>query len=1304
MLRSTSEVGLPDFAELHCRSNFSFLTGASQPAELVRRAQELGYRALAITDECSLAGVVRAYEALKELKTEIEAGAKKALKTEEELKAELDSAVRLIIGAEMRLSATPVAPPLAGRPAQGALAAASAGKSRSLAGARLKARSRSARLPAVMGSDMRSDLDAGLKAEWATGSAGMQSAWAADEWGAGVEPGGLPGRHVVSHPHRPTGDGARLVVLAQTRRGYSNLSRWISVARRRALKGSYIAYASDLEGKAPNAPWLAGLGDCLALLVVDGPEREDGIPAPPQFETVFAQAMWLKTCFGADRCGLALALRHRRFDDERVAVARRVSELSGLPIVATGDVLMHSRSRKPLQDVLAATRHRCTVAESGARLESNGEAHLRSRARLAELYESAWLQAAVDWAKRCSFSLSELAYEYPQELVPQGHSATTWLRKLTEDGLLRRYRDKDRQEPAHVRERVEYELNLIEQLRFEAYFLTVADLVHWARSQGILCQGRGSAANSVVCYALHVTEVDPDLGNLLFERFISAERNEPPDIDIDFEHQRREEVIQYIYAKYSRHRAAMTGVVISYRGRSCLRDVGRALGFDIDRVEAVTKQQPWWTDHPGRFDPERLREHGFDPDAPLVKLWAELASQLRGFPRHLSQHPGGFLIACDDVSNLVPVENATMEDRTVIQWDKDDLDTLKLIKVDVLALGMLSAIRRALEWIGRKKDPRLDKVQGRRVEMDDLPKEDPDVYAMLCDADAIGVFQVESRAQLSMLPRLRPKKYYDLVIEVAIVRPGPIQGGMVHPYLKRRNKEEEADYPKPELRTALERTLGVPIFQEQVMQLAMIAADFTPGEADQLRRAMAAWKRKGGLGPFHEKLVGRMVAKGYSADYAESIFRQIEGFGEYGFPESHAASFALLVYISAWIKRHHPDAFLVGLLNSQPMGFYAPAQLVRDARAHGVIVRPVDVTCSEWDSTLEDVVSSNTSDDERLPSGVTGTTGAAGAAGADAISEGADVETSPTDSSASASAMSDEAEGVGTGPDPDSVGSTAHGVAGNHDENPGEDGAALPSASICRRHSPPPHTLRPVRLGFSRLGGFREDAAQRIVAARTQAPFVSVEDLARRAELDGHALRLLADANALVALAGHRREAAWAVAGVDTHVADAAVLRATRTEEREQPTLEAPSEGAALLADYRRTGLSLAHHPLALLRARLAEFRISTSAQLQEFRNGQLARASGLVTHRQRPQTAKGVIFVTLEDETGPINVIVWPQVAEAQRTALLASRLLTVYGIWQRQGEVKHLVAKRLVDHSALLRELDAESPELKTTSRDFR
>lgn len=989
---------------------------------------------------------------------------------------------------------------------------------------------------------------------------------------AGSEPGRKAKRDAPAPPPEP-----RLVLLAQSRRGYGNLVRWITVARRRAPKGGYLAHRGDVEGRVPTAPMLAGLPENLALLLPD---------ATQSFETVFSHAMWLKTWFGPDRAFLALELQQRPHDTLLVDTVTRVADLTGLPVVAAGGVLMHRRSRKALLDVLTATRLKQPVAACGAALEGNAEAHLRSRVRLGTLYRPEWLAATLAIAARCTFSLGQLRYEYPREIVPEGRTPTSWLRELTERGAQERYPEGV---PPPVRAMLEHELALIAQLQYEPYFLTVADIVHWARSQGILCQGRGSAANSAVCYCLGVTAVDPERHTmLLFERFISAERNEPPDIDIDFEHQRREEVIQYVYRKYGRERAALTGVVISYRPRSALRDVGRALGIDLDRIDAVAKSQHWFDGR--RIDPERLRENGFDPGSRLVALWVELTQALIGFPRHLSQHPGGFVIARDDLAELVPVENAAMDGRSVIQWDKDDLDALRLLKVDLLALGMLSAIRRALDFVDGKR-PGQPKLQMYRIPHDD------DVYAMLSRGDSIGTFQVESRAQMSMLPRLKPKEFYDLVIEVAIVRPGPIQGGMVHPYLRRRNGEEAVDYPSAEVKKALERTLGVPIFQEQVMQLAILAADFTPGEADQLRRAMAAWKRKGGLGPFHERLVGRMVAKGYEQDYAERIFKQIEGFGEYGFPESHAASFALLVYVSAWLKHHHPDAFLAALLNSQPMGFYAPAQLVRDAREHGVTVLPPDVHASQWDTVLE----------------------------------------------------------------------------------PGADGSAA---------------IHPVRLGFSRISGFPEEAAQRLVAARAQAPFESPEDLARRAALDGRELALLAQADALKPLTGHRHQAAWAVAGVDTRATP--LLRATRTHET-AATLAAPGIAETVLADYRSTGLSLAKHPVALLRPELAAFKVEPAAVLNGYPHGRLARASGIVTHRQRPETAKGVVFVTLEDETGAVNVIVWPTVVEAQRQALLGSTLLTVYGVWQREGEVRHLVAKKLVDHSALLQGLASRS-------RDFR
>jgi error-prone DNA polymerase len=771
--------------------------------------------------------------------------------------------------------------------------------------------------------------------------------------------------------------------------------------------------------------------------------------------------------------------------------------------------------------------------------------------------------------------------------------------------------------------------------------------------------------------------------SVLFERFISAERNEPPDIDVDFEHQRREEVIQYLYRKYGRHRAALAAVVISYRPRSALRDVGRALGLDAERIDAVAKSLQWW-DGKG-VEPDRLREQGFDPDAPLSRLWLSLTGELIGFPRHLSQHPGGFVIARDDLARLVPVENAAMPGRSVIQWDKDDLDALGLIKVDILALGMLSALRRALALVAAKQageacearqavaiheagepvapGPALSaQGAGASFALQDIPAEDPAVYEMLGRGDSVGVFQVESRAQMSMLPRLAPRCFYDLVIEVAIVRPGPIQGGMVHPYLRRRNGEEPVTYPSDEVRQALERTLGVPIFQEQVMQLAILAADFSPGEADQLRRAMAAWKRRGGLGPFHERLVGRMVDKGYTREYAEAIFRQIEGFGEYGFPESHAASFALLVYASAWVKCHHPDAFLAALLNSQPMGFYAPAQLVRDAQAHGVEVRPVDLHESLWETALEDG-----------PSNCSPVTAGAGAGSG---GEGRD-------------------GGGGQG------GSDGRGDGRIDGRRDGRVERPFATSRWVRGTQASAVRLHPVRLGFSRIAGLSEEAAQRIVAARGGRPgqvgfqpFRGPEDLARRAGLDAHALQLLAQADALAPLCGHRHQAAWAVAGVDTRAT--ALLQATRTHEP-APVLAAPLRVEETLADYRSTGLSLKAHPVGLLREQLADFRIQPAAVLQGYPHGRLARASGVVTHRQRPGTAGGVVFVTLEDETGQVNVIVWPALAQAQRQPLLASRLLTVYGIWQRQGEpgreICHLVARQLVDHTPLLAGLAARS-----------
>ena len=670
------------------------------------------------------------------------------------------------------------------------------------------------------------------------------------------------------------------------------------------------------------------------------------VPQPrASTELVCEQAVFLRERFAS--LWIAVELLAHGHDQVLLDTLRAVSAQTGIPLVAAGDVQFHVRSRKSLQDTLIAIRLNRPVRELGFEVAPNAEQHLRSRLRLAQRYSADLLAATVTIASQCTFSLDELRYEYPEEIVPAGETPSSWLRKLTYEGVKLRYPPGTRYPnglPEAVHAQIEHELKLIAELRYEPYFLTVADIVSFARSQNILCQGRGSAANSAVCYCLGITEVDPGRMSVLFERFISKERNEPPDIDVDFEHQRREEVMQYIYNKYGRDRAAITGVVISYRPRSAMRDVGKALGIDAQRLEQMSKSHQWWDGR--RMSAEKLKAQGFDPESLVVQHWISMTNTLMGFPRHLSQHTGGFVIARDRLSRLVPIENASMENRSVIEWDKDDLDALGLLKVDILALGMLSAIRRALDLIGARR--------GQPFRIQDIPAEDRETYDMICRADTVGVFQIESRAQMSMLPRLRPREFYDLVIEVAIVRPGPIQGGMVHPYLRRRQGLESVDYPREEIKPALARTLGVPIFQEQVMQIAILAAGFTPGEADALRRAMAAWKRKGGLGEFYERVLSGMLERGYTREFAERIFKQIEGFGEYGFPESHAASFALLVYVSCWIKCHEPAAFLAAMLNSQPLGFYAPAQLVRDARAHGVEILGVDVLASQYECTLDE--------------------------------------------------------------------------------------------------------------------------------------------------------------------------------------------------------------------------------------------------------------------------------------------------------------------------------------------------------------
>ena len=1102
----TIHKNLPAYAELHAISNFSFLRGASHPEELVARAKQLGYSAFALTDECSVAGVVRAHLAAREY------------------------GLKLIIGAEFTL-----------------------------------------------------------------------------------------------------GDGTRFIMLAPDRAAYGDLSELITCGRRNATKGTYRLSRADVAQYAHR---------CLALWL-------------PDAEMQAAHLDWLREIF-AQRLWIAVELLLSGYDTERLEQLRTLGMRAGIPLVAAGDVQMHKRERKRLHDVVTAIRLGTTVQTAGHALAPNGERCLRSRATLARLYPHELLEETLRVAERCTFTLEELRYEYPEELVPPGETPASHLRKLTEEGVRRRWPEG----PApKVRDLIERELALIAELSYEPFFLTVYDVVRYARSRNILCQGRGSAANSAVCFCLGITEVDPARIQVLFERFLSKERNEPPDIDVDFEHERREEVIQYVYAKYGRRRAALAATVITYRTRSAVRDVGKALGFALEQVDSLAKNFQWWDggdqidrasaptppppqggeagfsrthltcvraaerarmilSRPGgnkgrgwvsrgiSLEPKRnppppavhqsepLREEdarlllsaGFDPANRHIVRFVELVRAILGFPRHLSQHVGGFVIARDRLSRLVPIENAAMPERTVIQWDKDDLDALGLLKVDCLGLGMLTAIHKAFDLIER--------FDGRRLTCATVPAEDPRVYEMICHADTIGVFQIESRAQMAMLPRLRPVCFYDLVIEIAIVRPGPIQGNMVHPYLRRRQKQEPVSYPSDEVRAVLERTLGVPIFQEQVIKLAMVAAGFTPGEADGLRRSIAGWRRHGGLDAYEHRLVSGMRARGYPEAYARQIFQQILGFGEYGFPESHAASFALLAYVSAWLKCHEPAAFLAALLNSQPMGFYAPAQLVQDARRHGVEVRPVDVCSSVWDCTLE---------------------------------------------------------------------RDAHGAAA-------------------------------ARLGLRQVKGLTQAGAERLVAARANASFDDVDDLARRVKLARRDLDALAAAGALHSITGHRHRARWAVAGIEP----SRPLLAQTSIPEALPLLRAPTEGENLVADYAHLGLTLGRHPLALLRRHLAARHCISAAEVHATHHGQHTRTAGVVICRQHPSSANGVIFLTLEDETGNTNIIVWQSLAEQERRALSQARLLVVDGEVQREGEVLHVIARRLEDHSSLL-------GALLTRSRDF-
>jgi error-prone DNA polymerase len=1015
------------------------------------------------------------------------------------------------------------------------------------------------------------------------------------------------GIQLVIGCHLEPCDAAPLVVWAADRTGYTSLCRLLTRGHARGAEepgpgaGSCLLTGDDIV--AHSAGLLAGVP--LAALASDW---HDAAAAAAAIEAV---QHWRRAFEGRIWCLAEVALAGD--DAERLAWFGRVARLAGVPLAATGDVRYHERARLPLHDVLTAVRRGATVDCIRGELLANGERHLHDRRTIAERFAAlpGAIEEAVEIARRCTFSLDELRYEYPTATVPPGRTPAEHLAHLAWTGARKRYPDGIPEKVAHL---VEHELALVAELGYEAYFLTVFDIVRFARRRGILCQGRGSAANSAICYCLGITSVDPARMSVLFERFVSRERREAPDIDIDFEHQRREEVLQYIYATYGRGRAAMTAEVISYRLRSAVRDVAKALGFSLDRVSAIASVLDVGD---GVEDlPGRLGEAGLDAaDATCTRLVA-LVGELVGFPRHLGQHVGGMVMTRGDLCDLVPIQPAAMDGRTIVQWDKNDLDELGILKVDCLALGMLTAIHRAFDLVAEAGGPTLTLAT--------VPAEDPQVYEMISRADTVGVFQIESRAQMSMLPRLRPRCFYDLVIEVAIVRPGPIQGDMVHPYLRRRAGEEPVTYPNDAIREVLEKTLGVPLFQEQAMRLAVVAAGFTPGEADQLRRAMGAWRRPGVIDEFHRKLVDGMLARGLAREFAEQVFAQIRGFGEYGFPESHAASFALLVYVSAWLKCHHPAAFTAALLGSQPMGFYAPAQLVRDARAHGVKVLPVDVNASRWHATLEHVASSRKT----------------------------------------GSARRSEVDSVGGLPGKAATG----GASGSHH--------ALPGPAI--------------RLGLEQVHGLGEAAGMRIEAARRDGAFRRSWDLVQRAGLDRDELMHLARAGALGSLGLDRRRAVWEALGCRERPgsrplfdplddgADASFLPGMTPEEE-------------VIADYRANGLSLTAHPVQFERARLAACGVVTAATAIAAAEGRRVQVAGIVLTRQRPATAKGMIFLTIEDETGSANVVVRPDVWANAAPAARRAAVLVVHGRIQRRGAVVHLLATRLEAASAARHEADA-------------
>jgi error-prone DNA polymerase len=1024
------------YAELHCLTNFSFLTAASHPEELVARAAELGYSALAITDRSSVAGVVRAHTAAKE------------------------HGFKIVIGSEI----TPTNAP-----------------------------------PVVL--------------------------WAMD------------------------------------RAGYGQLCRLITLGRRRAAKGECCLTFEDV------------IEHSAGLIAGVSPPAELDEPSPNwlfSFQHVFRE-----------RAHLLVELHRGTHDKKRLDQLRAWSRHSKVPLVAAGGVLFHVPARQVLQDTLTAIRHGTTVAEAGDLLFPNAQRYLKSIEDVRTTFSDipGAIERSVEIAKQCTFCLDELRYEYPEELAPHGWTPIQFLRRLTWNGAKTTY---PHGVPEKIQATIEHELKLIEELRYEAYFLTVWDLVRFARSRGILCQGRGSAANSIVCFCLGVTSVDPKRIDVLFERFVSRERNEAPDIDLDFEHERREEVLQYLYEKYGRDRAGIAAVTITYKSRSAIRDVGRALGLSLDLVDRLSKNADGYRDTPDL--PGRCREVGLDPLSTTGHRFVYLVNELIGFPRHLSQHVGGMVITRGPLHELVPIENAAMAGRTVVEWNKDDLDDLGILKVDCLALGMLTAIRKCFDLIRQ--------TAGRELTLANVPEGDQAVYDMICKADTVGVFQIESRGQMSMLPRLKPRCYYDLVIEVAIVRPGPIQGQMVHPFLRRRKGEEPETYPNEEIRAVLKKTLGVPLFQEQCMRLAVVAAGFTPGEADELRRAMGAWRRPGIIDKFRNKLLDGMRERGLDEQFAEHVFRQIRGFGEYGFPESHAASFALLVYVSAWLKHYFPAEFTASLLNSQPMGFYAPAQLVQDARRHGVEVRGVDINHSFGDCTIE---------------------------------------------------------------------------------------------------------IGALRLGLRLVLGLASSTVETIELVRRDGTFESLDDFRRRTKLSKSQTMTLAEADVFGSLGQNRRQALWNALAQPKQDAGLSLFDLGETKEESWADLPDMNLQEEVHADYRATTLSLRPHPLSFHRRDLNLLGVTSAADLLHTPNGRQVKIAGLVLLRQRPSTAKGITFVTLEDETGTANLLVHQNTWERFRRITRHSPAWIAHGRLESKETVIHVIVNRVEDLSQRL-------VALRTKSRDFR